>query len=170
MTPTVSAIEAREEAAWTVRGELTTCEFAGWMAVGPQGSMAAVVRKDLADDLVRAVNDRDALLSQLRAYREALEKAAARFEAIQKATVEGRVCDDVAWFSDIETLHDYCATAADQARTLLLGAPMAHDDTPAEDICEKHHCPLVPAFGDWLTCPKCDAEERAELEKRNGTR
>lgn len=33
---------------------------------------------------------------------------------IQKAAVEGRVCDDVAWFSTIETLHDYCAVAADR--------------------------------------------------------
>lgn len=27
---------------------------------------------------------------------------------IQRATVEGRVCDDVAWFDMITTLHDYC--------------------------------------------------------------
>ena len=27
---------------------------------------------------------------------------------IQKATLEGRVCDDVAWFDDITTLHDFC--------------------------------------------------------------
>ncbi len=28
--------------------------------------------------------------------------------AIKQATIDGRVCDDVAWFSSIETLHDYC--------------------------------------------------------------
>jgi hypothetical protein len=29
-------------------------------------------------------------------------------EAIRQATIEGRVCDDVAWFDTITTLHDYC--------------------------------------------------------------
>jgi hypothetical protein len=29
-------------------------------------------------------------------------------EEIKRATVEGRVCDDVAWFDDITTLHDFC--------------------------------------------------------------
>lgn len=29
-------------------------------------------------------------------------------EAIKRATIEGRVCDDVAWFDTITTLHDYC--------------------------------------------------------------
>ena len=42
--------------------------------------------------------------------REALLQARASFQAIQRATIEGRVCDDVAWFSDITTLHDYCAS------------------------------------------------------------
>ena len=27
---------------------------------------------------------------------------------IKQATLDGEVCDDVAWFSDIETLHDFC--------------------------------------------------------------
>jgi hypothetical protein len=39
---------------------------------------------------------------------EALEAA---LRAIMKATVEGRVCNDVAWFDSITTLHDYCAFA-----------------------------------------------------------
>lgn len=30
-------------------------------------------------------------------------------EAIKRATIEGRVCDDVAWFDGITTLHDFCA-------------------------------------------------------------
>jgi hypothetical protein len=29
-------------------------------------------------------------------------------EVIKQATIEGRVCDDVAWFDTITTLHDYC--------------------------------------------------------------
>jgi hypothetical protein len=29
-------------------------------------------------------------------------------EQIKRATVEGRICDDVAWFDKSETLHDFC--------------------------------------------------------------
>jgi hypothetical protein len=29
-------------------------------------------------------------------------------EAIKQANIEGRVCDDVAWFDTITTLHDFC--------------------------------------------------------------
>jgi hypothetical protein len=43
-----------------------------------------------------------------------VESAVASFRAIQDATLKGKVCDDVAWFSDIETLHDYCADVADR--------------------------------------------------------
>ena len=32
-------------------------------------------------------------------------------EAIKKATLEGRVCDDVAWFDQITTLYDFCDQA-----------------------------------------------------------
>jgi hypothetical protein len=28
--------------------------------------------------------------------------------AIKRATLNGDVCDDVAWFDQIETLHDFC--------------------------------------------------------------
>lgn len=34
--------------------------------------------------------------------------------AIKQATVEGRVCDDVAWFDTITTLHDYCDQLLDE--------------------------------------------------------
>jgi len=30
------------------------------------------------------------------------------FREIKKATVDGRVCDDVAWFDTITTLYDFC--------------------------------------------------------------
>lgn len=29
-------------------------------------------------------------------------------EAIKQAAIKGRVCDDVAWFDTITTLHDFC--------------------------------------------------------------
>jgi hypothetical protein len=32
---------------------------------------------------------------------------------IQQATLDGTVCDDVAWFSEIETLHDHCGWLLD---------------------------------------------------------
>ena len=38
----------------------------------------------------------------------AMELAISSLEAIKCATVEGRVCDDVAWFDTITTLYDYC--------------------------------------------------------------
>lgn len=30
------------------------------------------------------------------------------YEDIKRATIEGRICDDVAWFDTITTLHDFC--------------------------------------------------------------
>lgn len=38
----------------------------------------------------------------------------AAIEAIKRATLDGKVCADVAWFSDIETLHDFCASTLAQ--------------------------------------------------------
>ncbi len=29
-------------------------------------------------------------------------------KAIKRATINGDICDDVAWFDQIETLHDFC--------------------------------------------------------------
>lgn len=45
-------------------------------------------------------------------------------EAIKQATIDGRVCDDVAWFDTITTLHDFCdqVLAADtQSRPVTAG-------------------------------------------------
>jgi hypothetical protein len=33
---------------------------------------------------------------------------------IQQATLDGKVCDDVAWFDGITTLHDFCAGTLEQ--------------------------------------------------------
>jgi hypothetical protein len=35
------------------------------------------------------------------------EQLRSAIEAIKQATIEGRVCDDVAWFDAITTLHDF---------------------------------------------------------------
>jgi hypothetical protein len=37
-----------------------------------------------------------------------VERLRAGIAAIKLATIEGRVCDDVAWFDEITTLHDFC--------------------------------------------------------------
>jgi hypothetical protein len=37
-----------------------------------------------------------------------IERLRSAIEAIKQATIEGRVCDDVAWFDAVTTLHDFC--------------------------------------------------------------
>ena len=37
-----------------------------------------------------------------------VERLRAALAAIQRATVAGKVCDDVAWFDGITTLYDFC--------------------------------------------------------------
>lgn len=44
-----------------------------------------------------------------------IERLRGCLHAIMKATVEGRVCDDVAWFDDITTLFDFCDMALNPA-------------------------------------------------------
>lgn len=62
------------------------------------------LHSDVLEDCVSArVGE---LMPDLRAE---IERLRAAVSAIQKATLEGRVCDDVAWFDTITTLHDYCA-------------------------------------------------------------
>jgi hypothetical protein len=55
---------------------------------------------------------------EARDYIVAAIERAARFEdalrAIKQATIDGAVCDDVAWFSKIETLHDFCDRILDE--------------------------------------------------------
>jgi len=45
--------------------------------------------------------------------------AVAALREIKRAVVEGRVCDDVAWFDQIETLYDFCDRILDRVK----GAP-----------------------------------------------
>lgn len=40
--------------------------------------------------------------------------AVAAIREIRRATVEGRVCDDVAWFTEIETLCEFCDRILDK--------------------------------------------------------
>jgi len=47
------------------------------------------------------------VVDQIEALDE-IERLRSAIEAIRQATIEGRVCDDVAWFDPITTLHDFC--------------------------------------------------------------
>lgn len=47
---------------------------------------------------------------ELDALRGEVERFRGALEAIDKAVLDGNVCDDVAWFSGIETLHDFISS------------------------------------------------------------
>jgi hypothetical protein len=69
-------------------------------------------------------------------------------EDIKRATLEGRVCDDVAWFDSITTLHDFCEIILDQISV-----------------------PLTPPDPEWLrrkseTDPDIDCEARPATDSR----
>jgi hypothetical protein len=68
--------------------ECVIAELSGEIDIGQ-----AEVEAD-RDFILKAVNNHDALVKAIR--------------DIKQATIEGRVCDDVAWFDQIETLHDFC--------------------------------------------------------------
>jgi hypothetical protein len=44
-----------------------------------------------------------------------IERLRKALEDIRQATLDGRVCDDVAWFDEITTLHDFCEVVLDPA-------------------------------------------------------
>jgi hypothetical protein len=43
-----------------------------------------------------------------------IERLRKAIEDIKQATIDGRVCDDVAWFDTITTLHDFCDLVLDR--------------------------------------------------------
>ena len=68
---------------------------------------------DGAKDIVTVLRDMRTPLAvqaadEIERLRAELESARTALKEIKKATIEGRVCDDVAWFDTITTLHDYC--------------------------------------------------------------
>lgn len=67
---------------------------------------------EAADEITR-------LRSSIAIKDRALREAHAQFQAIRQATLDGKVCDDVAWFSNIETLHDYCWDCEGRIEKLL---------------------------------------------------
>jgi hypothetical protein len=55
---------------------------------------ALAIADERAKENVRLLAERDLLVKAL--------------EDIKQATIDGRVCDDVAWFDTITTLYDFC--------------------------------------------------------------
>jgi hypothetical protein len=49
-----------------------------------------------------------ALVTKRERYVDEIDRLRAGMAAIKKATIDGRVCNDVAWFDEITTLHDFC--------------------------------------------------------------
>jgi hypothetical protein len=56
------------------------------------------------------------VMDQIEALDE-IERLRLAIEAIRQATIEGRVCDDVAWFDHITTLHDFCEQTLEPSRS-----------------------------------------------------
>jgi hypothetical protein len=63
-----------------------------------------------------------------------IERLRAGVAAIQRATVEGRVCDDVAWFDDIETLFDFCDGLLNPPQPAPAGIRMATSGVLADAV------------------------------------
>ncbi|ACF01533.1 hypothetical protein Rpal_3027 [Rhodopseudomonas palustris TIE-1] len=68
-------------------------------------SPAGTVSVDLLNN-ERAVTDM--LRGENNKLRADIERLTQGYRDIKTATIEGRVCDDVAWFDTITTLHDFC--------------------------------------------------------------
>lgn len=62
----------------------------------------------LRDEMPSSLNDS---CRKLELAADEIDRLRGCLAAIQKATLEGRVCDDVAWFDTITTLHDFCDAA-----------------------------------------------------------
>jgi hypothetical protein len=71
-------------------------------------SLARLARVDesLAKRLGQSISANAKLTQRVAFLRGAIK-------AVQVATTEGRVCDDVAWFDQITTLHDFCEQTLD---------------------------------------------------------
>lgn len=68
------------------------------------------------------------LLADTGRERDGLRKA---ISDIQRAAVEGRVCDDVAWFDGITTLYDFCDLTLNRLGTAAL--PLSPASTGGAD-------------------------------------
>lgn len=76
--------------------------------VGKIGADAADQIESLRGELAEWKQAASVEASLRREFRASLDKAVEALKKIKQATLEGRVCDDVAWFDSITTLHDFC--------------------------------------------------------------
>jgi hypothetical protein len=81
-------------------------------------SMPGSIMSEAADEIdrLRAAKTAALKLADERAkeaveLRAKLASARKALEAIKQATIDVRICDDVAWFDAITTLHDFCDDA-----------------------------------------------------------
>ena len=72
--------------------------------VGDDSSEMAKIKAEHAYAL-HALEREIAICAKTQKQNDALVKA---IQDIKQATINGRVCDDVAWFDTITTLHDFC--------------------------------------------------------------
>ncbi len=86
------------------------CAMCGYHIAGAGPAQEDALMPPTLNDLAAA----EAYIKRLEAENKRLRGALA---AIQKATIEGRVCDDVAWFDTITTMYDFCADVLEQSET-----------------------------------------------------
>jgi hypothetical protein len=85
----------------------------GGVWAGANGGIADAVFEDwglaraTAEILNAALDGRLSAVDQIETLAE-IERLRSAIEAIRQATIEGRVCDDTAWYDSITTLYDFC--------------------------------------------------------------
>jgi dihydroneopterin aldolase len=111
-------LEARHHAAARRSGEAGCCEHLVYYFQVFDAERQMITNTD--SEQIERLNAR---VSELLIERDTLARA---LMEIKHATLDGRVCDDVAWFDRITTLHDFCDMALDrlteQERKAALGA------------------------------------------------
>ncbi len=89
------------------------------------------------------IEDNDGVLQMLARHRVAIGELAAQYratlEAIDKAVMDGHVCDDVAWFDKFTTLHDFIDQTIRPCQPAAIGdlfpAPSAMGKALPADVC-----------------------------------
>ncbi len=116
------ALLADLQAAWSDRGGAYQVGHGDLCLLEQVSAAFRAVPQRCEDDLTLAhqrIQEQQGEIDQLKADGAARRgvqcgeetRLRACIEAIRRATLEGRVCDDVAWFDDITTLHDFCELA-----------------------------------------------------------